>query len=60
LIQLVKDRLEVVVGLDPVDQVIRLSLLLDHGAGLMRQNPNLFVALLTISAVPRRKIYFNF
>jgi hypothetical protein len=52
LIQLAKDRLEVVIGLDPVDQVVRLSFLLDHGPGLVRQNPDLFVALLTISTVP--------
>lgn len=48
--ELVNDGGEVGVGLDTVDEVVLASLLLDDGAGLVRQDADLLVALLAVAA----------
>lgn len=50
-VQLAPNRLEELVGLDSLHQVVRLSFLLDDGAGLVAQDSDFLVSVLSRDAL---------
>ena len=56
LVEFLPDGFEVRIGSDPLDEVVGLPLLLDDRSGLVRQDPDLLVTLLTTPAMSGTEI----